>query len=239
MVAQVLLLNPSERKGVIVMKAKRSSSGRFTKARARPAARRRRNPASRTRTIVRHVPVAANPRRRRPMARRANPIRHHRRRRNPSGRDFMALATSMLKEAGLGAVGSIVVNAGMSFVKPSLPITMQSGWGYAAIKAAATIGLAVVGKGSKMVRPMMQGALTCQLSQLLISELGTSLPTDGALAGMGYPSPAMQVYGGGGNQLLPRLSGASARRPGVGRFVGAGTLKQFIGPGRLQGFTGR
>lgn len=216
------------------MKAKRSSSGRFTKAkRARPAARRR-NPAPRTRTIVRHVPVAANPRRR--VARRANPIRHHRRRRNPSGRDFMNVATDMLKEAGLGAVGSTVVNAAMSFVKPSLPVTMQVGMGYSAIKAALTIGLAILGKGSKMVRPMAQGALTCQLSQLLITELGASLPTDGSLAGMGYASPAMQVYGGGGQQFVPRLS-STMRRPGVGRFVGAGQLKQFVGAGRLNGYT--
>lgn len=215
------------------MKPKRSSSGRFVKsARARPAKRaRRRNPAART--IVRHAPVAANPRRR--AARRSNPIRHHRRRRNPSGRDFMSLATSMLKEAGLGAVGSVVVNAAMSYVRPSLPATMSADpIQYGAVKALATIGLAYLGKGSKMVLPMATGALTCQLSQLLISQLGVTLPTDGALAGLGYTSAAYQVRGRAGNQFLPMLEGASSRRP-MGRFVGSGSLQKYVGAGRLNG----
>ena len=230
----VRLLNPAPRKGKKTMATsrRRNASGRFVK---RASAARKHNPRRRASRRRNPLPMmAANPRRR-SYRRRSNPVVHYRRRRrNPIGSDFSATAMSMLKEAGLGAVGSTLVNALMSYVKSSLPATAQTGMTYSAVKALVTIGLGMMSKHGKAILPMATGALTCQLSQLLISELGTSLPTDGALAGMGYTSPAYQVRGGAGSQMLPQL--ARAGRANMGKFNGPGQLNKFNGPGQLSQF---
>jgi uncharacterized membrane protein YgdD (TMEM256/DUF423 family) len=225
MAGQLLLINPKRRR-----RAARSSNPKRRRARAR-----RGNPMVAAR-VHRRV-MRANPRRRYSMARRHNPIRHRRRSRNPIGGSFMNAAGSMVKTAALGAVGSAGVNALMSYVMPMLPATVNTGPSYAAIKALITIALGVYGrKMSPMVPEMAQGALTVQAALFLTSQLGATLPTDGAL---GYYTSGVQVRGRAGNRLLPSrgMSGQNmgmylkpAGMAGMGRMGGgAGTIGEMGG----------
>lgn len=157
--AELLLINPRKR----TRKAKKSAK------RVRRVARKR-NPVS-YRAVTRRAKVASNPRRRRAVRRR-NPA--GRRMRNPvSVRGIMGSIVPMLKDAAIGAAGSIGVDAVMGQVNKYLPASMQPTPGAVgandAIKAVTTIALGqLLSRPTRgMSRKAAAGALTVQMDKII------------------------------------------------------------------------
>lgn len=191
--SEMLLINPRVRR-----KARRNPASVFPRA-ANPKRRRR---ASKARA---RNPVSAL--RRRVMARK-NPIRaskrrhHARRRRNPISMGSITnskMWMDMLKEAGIGAVGSVAVDYAMGYLKAYLPTSLQQSTdpapqAYDAVKAVVTVAAGVVlNKTTKGLSiKAARGALTVQLAQLLAKNLPASmLPANG----LGFYSPGAVVQG--------------------------------------------
>lgn len=214
MAGQLLLINPRKRRARKANPARRRARAANPRRRRRTAVARRPNP----------VGMFLNPRRR---ARRRNPSRaiHRRvmrrgRRRNPIA---SGLIEGMFKDAAIGAVGSLGVDMIMGQVQPQLPATMQTGYAYVLLKAAATVALGIFGK--KFAGPAAitaaQGALTTQLAVALYDSVSGSVTTDtpASLSGlgngrkmrrggqrMGYYTAAQQVPGSRGmNTHVPQI----------------------------------
>lgn len=213
MAGQLLLINPRKRR------ARKANPARRRAVRAA-------NPRRRRRTAVARRPnpvgMFLNPRRRRRNPSRAihRRVMRRGRRRNPIA---SGLIEGMFKDAAIGAVGSLGVDMIMGQVQPQLPATMQTGYAYVLLKAAATVALGIFGK--KFAGPVAitaaQGALTTQLAVALYDSVSGSVTTDtpaslSGLAGprkvrrsgqrMGYYTPAMQVPGSrGSNNHVPQI----------------------------------
>jgi len=156
--AELLLINPRKR----TRKAKKSAK------RVRRVARKR-NPVS-YRAVTRRAKVASNPRRRR--ARKVR--RTARRMRNPIAvRGIVSSIVPMLKDAAIGAAGSIGVDAVMGQVNKYLPASMQPTPGAIgandAIKAVTTIALGqLLSRPTRgMSRKAAAGALTVQMDKII------------------------------------------------------------------------
>lgn len=155
--AELLLINPRKR----TRKAKKSAK------RVRRVARKR-NPVS-YRAVTRRAKVASNPRRRR-----SRKVRSARRMRNPIAvRGIVSSIVPMLKDAAIGAAGSIGVDAVMGQVNKYLPASMQPTPGAVgandAIKAVATIALGqLLSRPTRgMSRKAAAGALTVQMDKII------------------------------------------------------------------------
>ncbi len=190
--AQLMLVNPSPRKSkrktkpkkrkVKVMakkKAKRSAKqrawskklGRMSKARSRPARKRKRNPSApakraRTRTVTKNVTRYRN----RPVKRRAV------RRRNPSARGVI---NQLVMPAAMQAGGAIALDVVMGYGQGYLPVQLSTGPGKALVKGVAAIAIGMVagklGK-RKLGNDMARGALTVTLHDLFRSTLEQNAP---------------------------------------------------------------
>lgn len=207
--SELLLINPRRRR------------------RAASSTKRRRTTVKRRHNPVRALSVAPTRRRRR------NPIgakirRLSRRRRNPISLRNTGIM-GMLKDAALGGIGSVGVDAIMGQVRPMLPASLTSDfYAYSATKAAITVALGVFGKkaiGSKATA-MATGALTVQIANVITGMLrgATSAVPSGSLGRgrMGYfPGASPSNNPTRQSMRLPMgangsLSGVSARvREGV------------------------
>lgn len=174
--AEVLLINPRRRR-----KAKKAKARRVRSTAKRASYKRKRNPLS-----MRKV-------------RRVNPIRKMgRRRRNPIklGGLFSGVVP-MVKDAVVGAAGSVAIDFAHAKVNPMLPAMLQTAPGKVgagdAVKAVMTVA---IGKLlSRFTRGMSvkaaQGALTVQMDRIV----RTVLPTTISAQLSAYNVPAAVVMG--------------------------------------------
>lgn len=203
----------------------------------RKAAKRRTTKARKHNPIRRIVAKRAKPRRRAaaPMAAsarrtiRAVRRRSSRRRSNPiSIKGFGSLAVGMVKDAVIGGVGAVGVDAVMGQVKPMLPLSMQSGNTYIAVKALGTVALGMLAR--KVLGPIgataAQGALTVQMASLVRSQVSQFAPG----MTLGYLSPAAIMPGATSGKpistALGRVGGLRAvqSNPGNRSFMSSGML---------------
>lgn len=219
MAGTLMLINPSKRR------AKRAAPKKRARARRRNPVAALANPRRRARR------TSAVRRRRNPMALRSVRRSVRRRARNPiSVKGFGSLAVGMVKEAVIGGVGSVAVDAVMGQVKPMLPLSMQSGMAYTAVKALGTVALGMVARKMMGSAGMTaaQGALTVQMAGLVRQYAPASLT-------MGYLSPAAIMQGGTSMKPVPTSMG---RVGGMGRLraVRANTINTgFMNSGLLSG----
>jgi len=187
--ANMLLLNPRRRRksAKSAPKRKRARKAHAT-LRANPAPRRHR----RRRSAVRRNPLPA-------LRRVSHKRRHHakRRRRNPISMPGMSGIMGMLKDAAVGAVGSVAVDAVWAKVNGSLPASLQAATPGLNAGTAVKVALAaVLGKVlSRPTRGLSQkaatGSITVTLATLLRAQVGSSL----GLSGVGYAGPAAITRG--------------------------------------------
>lgn len=154
--AELLLINPRKRGARKARKAKRATS------------KRKHNPVS-FRAVTRRAKPKANPaRRRRGARRRRNPIAVH---------GIVSSLVPMLRDAAIGAAGSVAVDMAMGYVKPYLPAMLQPTPGkvgaYDALKAVVTVALckALSRPTRGMSVKAAQGALTVQMDRAVRSIL--------------------------------------------------------------------
>jgi hypothetical protein len=200
-------------------------AGELVLVNPRSRSRRKSNPKHRTRRARRRNPITAmSPLSgyRRHRARRRNPIVMHRRRRNPIA--ATASIGAMAKNAVVGGVGAVAIDALFGQLQPMLPASLQTGYGYTAMKAGATLAIGILGKrvGGGIVTKAAEGALICQTRDLLRSFLPASIT-------MGAYSPAMvapvtqrhaQPLGSYVQQGMGAYIGASNVRP-MNAYVGS------------------
>lgn len=182
---------------------------------AKKATRRRRNPIAGRRASMRISGARHHHR-----ARRRNPIASFgRRRRNPIslGGASTKSIVDMIKAAGLGGAGGILMDVVMGQLNGFLPTSFQSskttvGVGDA-VKAVVTVALGqVLAKPTKgLSKQLAAGALTVQAYEVLSSFVPTTMT-------LGYASPAAIVNGS--NRVGPTragmLQGMNAyQRPGT------------------------
>lgn len=221
---QMLLVNPRARR-----KARRNPVSTVKRA-ANPKRRRRAHRA--------HNPVA--PLRRKIMARK-NPARGvRRRRRNPIGMGALTNTRTwmdMLKNAGIGAVGSVGVDILMGYIKPHLPTSLQPNMAstapdvYDALKAGVTVvaGILLDKPTKGLSKKAAQGALTVQFAQLLTQVLPAGIVP---ATGLGYAVPGAVIRGS--SRIAPlRISAQNANMSAYQR-TGAGTpmLSAYQRPGQ-------
>jgi hypothetical protein len=197
--AQLMLINPRKRK------AHRKSA----RSPAQRAATKRMLAANRSRTRVSSNPI----KRRRRSALKA--VRHHshrRVRRNPTAvRSYSGNLGSMVKCAGIGAVGAIAVDTLYNYLP--LPVTMKTGLVGTASKAALAVAVGVLGKKfmGRTAGEMAQGSLTVIAYDLIKSYMPVTLP---AVAGMGY--------------LAPGINGGYLPQQGMGEYMANGGNFNFM-----------
>jgi hypothetical protein len=156
--------------------------------------------------------VKRNPRRRR----RRNPMALRRRRRNPvAARSLFSGVVPMVKNAVVGAVGSIGVDYAWAQVNASLPAAIRTVPGAVgagdAVKVLATVAL---GRGlSRITRGMSvrmaEGALTVQAERAIRGMLPVSITSQ-----LGYAGPAMTAAGS--NRIGPNTMRAYTRPVNAG-----------------------
>lgn len=215
---ELLLVNPKRRTR---RKSRKTASPAQRRARAAFAARARAKNPIRRRARAASAPAVRTLR---------NPIRsvrRHvaRRRRNPIG-GFAGTAIDMVKDAAIGGAGAIAVDMVAGQVKSMLPLSLQTGNGYMAAKAALTVGLGILSR--RMIGSVgmaaARGALTVQAYTAMKPYVPASMP-------LGYlaPSPTMPgarsgkpmaVSGG-----LRGLRGMASLAPASGSMAGLGALE--------------
>lgn len=194
---------------------------------ARRPKKRRANPSRRTH--------AKNPVRRRVHHKvHALKAHHHRRRRNPITLKGEGIG-DMTKNAMLAGAGSVAVDALMGQIRSMLPSSVQTGYGYSAVKAAISVALGIVGKkilGPKAIR-MAEGALTVQAANLITGFVPTSMTMagrarivgqGGQMKGLGYGTGRSMIHGGAPNRQV-----ALPRNPGLGYFNSSVRNREGVG----------
>lgn len=209
---EVLLINPRKRRA-----KKRATSKRRSTRRANPVAhaprkrraKRRSNPVSvsyaKKRTMRRRSPVHA----RRSRRYKRNPISMR-----GVGSSIFRSIVPMVKEAFIGAVGSVAVDYLAGKTRGYLPAMLNTGYGYDATKAVATVALGValrgVTKGYSV--KMAQGALTVQADKLLRGMLPASVTTGLGYSTAGNNVPQSYRVGPNARALVPGISSIVNRR---------------------------
>lgn len=223
---ELLLINPS----------KRGAKKRSAKAKKRTAKRR----VAKRRTVT--VSAKVNPVKRKVMRRR-NPVAARRRKykRNPIGsaravgRSIFGSIMPMVKDAVIGAVGSVAVDYVAGKVRGSLPAALNSGYAYDATKALATVALGVTLKGVTRGASikMAQGALTVQADRIVRSMLPASVT-----GGLGYALPTRTTSMRTVNEPLsmPGTMGAigNFRAPGMAGFAPVKSVRTLAGVDKYQ-----
>lgn len=227
---QVLLINPSRRKG--------SGGSRKPRSAAQRAATKKLVALNRTHRT-------SNPSRRRRSYRAASrstsvmhSIRRHRktRRRNPISIPHMGAIGNTLKTAAFGAVGGIAVDALMTYLPlPASLITRTDATGrtnymYYATKAAIALGIGSFGRkilGSHASQ-LAEGALVVNIYDLM-----RTLMT-GAGMTLGYYNPGMVVRGMGAY-----TNNAAAPVKQLGAYQKAGGLNDYTRAGGLDAYTNK
>lgn len=176
-----------------------------------PKRRTRKKAASRKRRAVRRNPVAVAPKRRR---RSAVAVRR-RIRRNPVSRLSGGIMGDIM-DAAIGAGGAVAVNTVYDMLP--LPLSMKTGMSATVGKAATAVALGMLGKRvlGRTAGKMAAGALTV----IAYDVIKGMMPAPGAVAGMGYMSPALNAG------YLPNGSNGMS---GTGEYIDTGVFSTGMG----------
>jgi uncharacterized membrane protein YgdD (TMEM256/DUF423 family) len=223
---ELLLINPRKR--------------RAAKKRASP---KKRASARRAKRKTVTVTAKVNPVKRRVMRRRAASSTRKRRsyKRNPIGsvrnvgKSIFGSIMPMVKDAVIGAAGSVAVDYLAGKVRGSLPAALNTGYAYDATKALATVALGVTLKGVTRGASlkMAQGALTVQADRIVRSMLPATVAS-----GMGYALPTRTTTLRTVNAPLsmPGTMGAigNFRTPGMAGFAPVKSVRTLAGADKYQ-----
>jgi hypothetical protein len=163
-------------------------------------------------------------------ARKRNPVRRkkatrRRRRRNPVRGGVQGQVMTALT----GASGALALDVALGYLP--IPANLKAGIVGTAVKAGLAIGIGVLGKNAKLVRPataakLADGALTVVLHNELKRQVANFLPAVqlGEYLDAGYNNNGMGYYGSGYNPgpvYLPDISddGMNIDEGGFGEYI--------------------
>lgn len=187
MSALMLVTNPIKRKGKKMATRKKARSPAQKRATAALVALNRKAPVRRRRSVAKTVGSTVRRVKRRVVTHAKRARRNH-----ASLHKGGFGIINLLKQAGIGAVGSIAVD--VVYNKLPLPASMKSGNVAPIVKAGVTIGLGLLAGrflNKQLAHGATVGALTVQLRDVMHNFLPASMQGYTDINGVEYYSPAI------------------------------------------------